>query len=95
MAASPSSFDTPSRPRRPRARRFPLRLAALLAGWLAAGVLAAGCVTVRPEDKEYLADPSMTFSDEGRVQSQEQHVLNNREGSFGASGVGGGGCGCN
>ncbi|MFW6067394.1 MAG: DUF4266 domain-containing protein [Myxococcota bacterium] len=50
---------------------------------------------MRPEDKEYLADPSMTFSDEGRVQSQEQHVLNNREGSFGASGVGGGGCGCN
>lgn len=56
---------------------------------------AAGCVTVRPEDKEFLAEPSMTFGSEGESGAHEQHVLNNREGSFGAGGVTGGGCGCN
>jgi hypothetical protein len=56
---------------------------------------AAGCVTVRPEDKEILADPSMSLDDAARVQGHEEHVLSNREGSFGGGGVSGGGCGCN
>ena len=57
--------------------------------------LSAGCVTVRAEQKEHLAHPAMTFGSEGHVQSQEDHVLTNREGTFGASGTSGGGCGCN
>ena len=57
--------------------------------------LFVGCVTVRAEEKEHLAQPAMTFGSEGHVQSQEEHVLTNREGTFGAGGVSGGGCGCN
>jgi hypothetical protein len=57
--------------------------------------LAGGCVTVEPQDKEYLADPAMTFGGEGKTAAHEQHVLVNREGSFGAGSVSGGGCGCN
>ena len=55
----------------------------------------AGCVTVRPEEREFLADPAMTFGSEGEAGAHEAHVLSNREGSYGAAGVTGGGCGCN
>ncbi len=55
----------------------------------------AGCVTVRPEQREFLADPAMTFGSGGQVTSDEEHVLSNREGSYGAGAVTGGGCGCN
>ncbi|MCA9601603.1 MAG: DUF4266 domain-containing protein [Polyangiales bacterium] len=54
-----------------------------------------GCVTVRPQDKEFLSERSMTFGGEGEAGAQEDHVFANREGSYGASDVGGGGCGCN
>lgn len=57
--------------------------------------LAAGCVTVKPEDKEFLAEPAMTFGSGGDAAAQEEHVLSNREGSFGAGSASGGGCGCN
>lgn len=62
---------------------------------IAALLSVVGCVTVRPEDKEILADPSMSLDDPARVQGHEEHVLSNREGSFGGGGVSGGGCGCN
>jgi hypothetical protein len=68
-------------------------LVALVAIALAA--TAAGCVTVRPEEREFLADPSMTFGSGGDSVAHEEHVLSNREGSYGASTVTGGGCGCN
>ena len=55
----------------------------------------AGCATVRPEDKEYLAEPAMTWGDEGLGNEQERHVLENREGSTGSGNTSGGGCGCN
>jgi hypothetical protein len=55
----------------------------------------AGCVTVRPEEREFLADSSMTFGSGGEADSHEEHVLSNREGSFGAGEFSGGGCGCN
>jgi hypothetical protein len=55
----------------------------------------AACVTVRPEEREFLADPAMTFGSGGTASDQEQHVFENREASFGGGSVGGGGCGCN
>jgi hypothetical protein len=55
----------------------------------------AGCATVRPQDKEFLADPAMAYRDDGMLSAHEEHVLQNREGSFGAGGARGGGCGCN
>ena len=57
--------------------------------------LAAGCVTVRPEQRAVLADPVMQFNGDAREAAQRQHVIENREGSFGGSSVKGGGCGCN
>jgi len=58
-------------------------------------VAAAGCVTVRPEQRAVLADPIMQFQGDAREMAQRQHVLENREGSFGGTSVKGGGCGCN
>lgn len=54
-----------------------------------------GCVTVRPEEREFLADPAMTFGGGGESTAHEEHVFSNREGSYGAGNVTGGGCGCN
>ena len=62
---------------------------------LLALALAGGCVTVRPEEKEFLAEPGMTFGARGTAQEHEEHVLTNREGSFGAGEATAGGCGCN
>jgi hypothetical protein len=62
------------------------------------GVLAAtsaACATVRPEQRATLADPTMQFDSENSEDSARQHVLDNREGSFGGGSVEGGGCGCN
>jgi Domain of unknown function (DUF4266) len=56
---------------------------------------AASCAAVRPEEKEYLAEPAMTWGDEGLAEQHEKHVLDNREGSTGAGNSSGGGCGCN
>ena len=74
-------------------RSFSRVLWALVLGAAALG--GAGCATVRAEDKEFHAQPSMTFGSGGEAEAQEQHVFANREGSFGAQGVSGGGCGCN
>lgn len=59
------------------------------------GAISGGCVTVRPEEREFLAEPAMTFGSEGVAGAHEAHVLSNREGSYGAAGITGGGCGCN
>jgi hypothetical protein len=55
----------------------------------------AGCVTVKPQDRATLADPSMVFDDDAHQRAQIDHALENREGAYGGSGVAGGGCGCN
>ena len=73
--------------------RSSFRAAIALALALASGL--GGCVMVRPEAREHLADPAMTFGSEGTAGAQEEHVLSNREGSYGAGSVTGGGCGCN
>ncbi|MFO0693156.1 MAG: DUF4266 domain-containing protein [Polyangiales bacterium] len=62
---------------------------------VAALATTAGCATVRPEDREYLADPSMTYGGDGTSGDHLDHVLANREGGVGAATTGGGGCGCN
>jgi hypothetical protein len=53
------------------------------------------CVTVRPQERAVLADPIMQFEGDPIVATQLHHAIDNREGSFGGSGVSGGGCGCN
>jgi len=56
---------------------------------------ASGCVTVRPEQRAVLADPTMQFDNDPGDGAAREHVLENREGSSGGTSVKGGGCGCN
>jgi hypothetical protein len=56
---------------------------------------ALACVTVRPQQRAYLADPIMQFEGDPRASAQFRHAIDNREGSYGGGGVSGGGCGCN
>jgi hypothetical protein len=55
----------------------------------------AACATVRPEQRAVLADPTMRFEGEPGEKAALEHVLENREASFGGGSVRGGGCGCN
>jgi hypothetical protein len=61
----------------------------------------AGCAIkpiepwVKPYERERLADPIMSFSRDGLAEKHREHVRDVREGARGATGVQGGGCGCN
>ena len=50
---------------------------------------------VKPYERERLADPIMRFSRNALPEKHVEHVRDVREGSRGATGVQGGGCGCN
>jgi len=54
--------------------------------------LLMGCASVRPYEKENLADPIMTISAEESL--RELKWLEAREGSTGGAGGAGGGCAC-
>jgi hypothetical protein len=60
---------------------------------------AAGCALpepwVKPYERERLADPIMQFSRHALPERHREHVYVVREGARGATGVQGGGCGCN
>jgi hypothetical protein len=81
-----------------RAGRNPGRRGAAL---LAALALAAftGCTPiepwVKPYEREHLADPLMSLSRNALAASYRDHTFESREGSRGATGSVGGGCGCN
>lgn len=80
-------------PRRQRAARL----------WAAMGALAAmtllgGCGIepwVKPYERERLADPIMKPSRDALAGKHQEHVYDVREAARGATGVQGGGCGCN
>ncbi len=60
--------------------------------------LLSGCAIepwVKPYERERLADPMMKFSRNGLADRHRDHVYDVREGARGATGVQGGGCGCN
>lgn len=73
----------------------PSSFSGLLVALMLAAATLGGCVMVRPAEREHLADPAMTFGSEGTAEAHQEHVLSNREGSYGAGAVTGGGCGCN
>ena len=50
---------------------------------------------VKPYERAYLADPIMLFSRDPVSDSYIHHVYQAREGTRGAEGGSGGGCGCN
>ena len=74
------------------------RIARAIALWAllpSIALASTGCVTVRPEQRAILSDPKMRFQGDPRTAAELDHVLENREGSFGGGSVEGGGCGCN
>ncbi|MDE2367795.1 MAG: DUF4266 domain-containing protein [Burkholderiales bacterium] len=67
-------------------------------GTLVAAALLAGCAVrpwVQPYERGRLADPIMQWSRAALPAEQLEHVHLVREGARGATGVQGGGCGCN
>jgi len=60
---------------------------------------AGGCSTakwtVKPHQRELLADRIMQPDGNAQEVAADEHVLANREGAIGGSGTSGGGCGCN
>jgi hypothetical protein len=71
--------------------------ARLLAACLLAAA-ATGCSLqpwVKPYERERLADPMMQFARESVPEKHLEHIRGVREGARGATGVQGGGCGCN
>jgi len=61
--------------------------------------LTGGCSiskwTVKPHQRELLADRIMQLDADAQERAAEEHVLANREGAIGGTGTSGGGCGCN
>lgn len=55
----------------------------------------AGCATVKPYERERLARRDMQLDRDADVAAGEEHATAYREGSTGALGATGGGCGCN
>jgi Domain of unknown function (DUF4266) len=65
---------------------------------LAGAALLSGCATepwVKPYERERLADPMMKFSRDTLADKHREHIHVVREAARGATGVQGGGCGCN
>ena len=68
---------------------------------MAAALLAllGGCATpqpwVKPYEREHFADPIMSMSRNPVADVYLEHVFETREGARGATGLVGGGCGCN
>ena len=62
---------------------------------LASLAVLGGCATVRPYEREHLADPIMSFQAEAAEAARELHWIEAREGSTGGTGGAGGGCACN
>jgi hypothetical protein len=50
---------------------------------------------VKPYERANLADPVMSFSPNPISKRYMDHIYDVREGARGATGAGGGGCGCN
>ena len=68
------------------------------AALVATAVLCGGCAVepwVKPYERERLADPIMQISRDTLAEKHRDHVFSVREGARGATGVQGGGCGCN
>lgn len=55
----------------------------------------AGCASVAPYEREYLAEPAMQVNRDPVDQGYEDHIYFSIEGSSGGRSFGGGGCGCN
>ena len=66
---------------------------------IASSTLLGGCASVepwvKPYERERLADPIMQWSHSALADKHREHTFVVREAARGATGVQGGGCGCN
>jgi hypothetical protein len=87
------------RARQRAVERNPRRPGAALLAALALAAGLAGCTSVepwvKPYEREHLADPIMALSRNSISATYRDHMFETREGSHGATGAVGGGCGCN
>jgi hypothetical protein len=58
-------------------------------------LLTAGCTTVKPWQRGYLAKDVMTSPHDSLRSSLDNHIYFSKEGSSGGGQAAGGGCGCN
>ena len=79
------------------AERGTRAFAGLIAGAFALLLLGCGSIEpwVKPYERERLADPIMQWSHSALADKHREHTFVVREGARGATGVQGGGCGCN
>ncbi len=83
--------------------RFTSKALLALALGLGLGLVSTGCATatagaswtVKPHQRELLADKIMNLDGDPQERAADQHMLANREGAIGGTGTAGGGCGCN
>jgi len=100
ILAPRAASASPVHPARRRGKAASPRHAALLGAFLLlASLLTGGCAaskwTVKPHQRELLADRIMQLDSEAQEREAEEHILSNREGAVGGTGTSGGGCGCN
>jgi len=67
----------------------------VLAGAVVALLANAGCATVQPWERGTLAKPVMAMEEPAHATAQKLRTYSAKEGGAAATGVGGGGCGCN
>jgi hypothetical protein len=72
-----------------------IRPGRVLAAMILLVSLTSGCASVRPWQREALADPIMQPGRNPISAAQLEHVYFSREAASGGTTVGGGGCGCN
>ncbi len=69
--------------------------------WLRVGVVLAlpgflaGCASVKPWDRDLLAESRMRFNPCPMLHSIDEHIYFSKEASMGGQSAAGGGCGCN
>ena len=67
----------------------------VLAGSVVALLAGVGCATVQPWERGTLAERVMATEDPAHETAQKLRTYSAKEGGAAATGVGGGGCGCN
>jgi hypothetical protein len=68
---------------------------ALVGGALLLGACSSIQPWVKPYERDRLADPIMSWDRDVISSGYMDHIYESREGSRGATGTAGGGCGCN
>ena len=79
-------------------RQWPRRMtksSGLLLAFSVVVAVLSGCASVKPWERDILAEPAMQLDPNPVVSSSDDHIYFSREASKGGRGFGGGGCGCN